>query len=84
MQITNSEVCETSKGSIYKQIKSPLVAEHAFPLTGLFAGRPMLHLYTINILYYINQVSVFYFHVTWLVFRIINSNIQPGQVKIEN
>ena len=34
MQITNSVVCETSKGSIYKQIKPPLVGEHAFPLTG--------------------------------------------------
>ena len=34
MQITNSVVCDTSKGSIYKQIKPPLVGEHAFPLTG--------------------------------------------------
>ena len=34
MQITNSVVCDTSKGGIYKQIKSPLVVEHAFPLTG--------------------------------------------------
>ena len=34
MQITNSEVCDTSKGCIYKQIKPPLVGEHAFPLTG--------------------------------------------------
>ena len=34
MQITNSVVCVTSKGSIYKQIKPPLVGEHAFPLTG--------------------------------------------------
>ena len=29
MQITNSAV-----GSLYRQIKSPLVDEHAFPLTG--------------------------------------------------
>ena len=34
MQITNSVVCDTSKGSIYKQIKPPLVDEHAYPLTG--------------------------------------------------
>ena len=34
MQITNSVVCGTSKGCIYKQIKPPLVVEHAIPLTG--------------------------------------------------
>ena len=34
MQITNSVVCNASKGCIYKQIKLPLVGEHAFPLTG--------------------------------------------------
>ena len=34
MQITNSLVCGTSKGCIYKQIKPPLVREHGFPLTG--------------------------------------------------
>ena len=34
MQITNSVVCGRSKGCIYKQIKPPLVGEHAFPLTG--------------------------------------------------
>ena len=34
MQITNSVVCDASKGCIYKQIKPPLVDEHAFPLTG--------------------------------------------------
>ena len=34
MQITNSVVCDTSKGCTYKQIKPPLVGEHAFPLTG--------------------------------------------------
>ena len=44
MQITNSVVCDTSKGCIYKQIKPPLVGEHAFPLTGLFAGWLTLHL----------------------------------------
>ena len=33
MQITNSVVCVTSKGCIYKQIKPPLLGEHAFPLT---------------------------------------------------
>ena len=32
MQITNSVV--RGKGCIYKQIKKPLVGEHAFPLTG--------------------------------------------------
>ena len=34
MKITNSVVCGRSKGCIYKQIKPPLVVEHAFPLTG--------------------------------------------------
>ena len=34
MQITNSVVCDTSKGMLYKQIIPPLVGEHAFPLTG--------------------------------------------------
>ena len=34
MQITNSVVYDTSKGSLYKQIKPPLVGKHAFPLTG--------------------------------------------------
>ena len=34
MQIRNSVVCDASKGGIYKQIKPPLVGEHAFPLTG--------------------------------------------------
>ena len=34
MQITNSVVCDTGKCCIYKQIKPPLVGEHAFPLTG--------------------------------------------------
>ena len=33
MQITNSVVCDAGKGYIYKQIKPPLVGEHAFPLT---------------------------------------------------
>ena len=33
MQITNSVVCGASNGCIYKQIKPPLVGEHAFPLT---------------------------------------------------
>ena len=34
MQITNSVVCDTGIGCIYKQIKPPLVGEHAFPPTG--------------------------------------------------
>ena len=34
MQITNSVVCGASKGCIYKQVKPPLVGEHAFPPTG--------------------------------------------------
>ena len=34
MQITNSVVCDTSYGCIYKQIKPPLAGEHAFPPTG--------------------------------------------------
>ena len=32
MQITNSVVSDTGKGCICKQIKPPLVGEHAFPL----------------------------------------------------
>ena len=34
MQITNLVVYDGSKGCIYKQIKPPLVSEHAFPPTG--------------------------------------------------
>ena len=34
MQIPNSVVCDASKGCICKQIKPPLVGEHAFPLKG--------------------------------------------------
>ena len=34
MKITNSVVCETSKGCLYKQIKPQLVGKHAFPLMG--------------------------------------------------
>ena len=34
MQITNSVVCDTSNDNIYKQIKPPIVGEHAFPPTG--------------------------------------------------
>ena len=37
MQITNLVGCDTSKGlkaAYYKEIKPPLVVEHAFPLTG--------------------------------------------------
>ena len=30
----NLVVCDTGKACIYKQIKPPLVGEHAFPLTG--------------------------------------------------
>ena len=34
MQIINSVVYDKSKGSLYKQIKSILMGEHAFPLAG--------------------------------------------------
>ena len=34
MQITNSVVCDQVNVGLYKQIKPPLVGEHAFPLTG--------------------------------------------------
>ena len=34
MQITNWVVFDMCLGSLYKQIKPPLVGEHAFPLTG--------------------------------------------------
>ena len=37
MQITNSILCDTIKGSIHKPIKPPLVGERASPLTG-FVG----------------------------------------------
>ena len=33
MQITNLVVCDMGKGCTYKQIKPPLVGEHASPLT---------------------------------------------------
>ena len=35
MQITNAVLYDTSKGSLFKQIKSHLVVEHAFLLTGV-------------------------------------------------
>ena len=38
MQITNSVVCDASKGCIYKQIKPPLVGKHYFPMTGFTFG----------------------------------------------
>ena len=34
MQIKNSVVCDQVNVGLYKQIKPPLVGEHAFPLTG--------------------------------------------------
>ena len=34
MQTTNSKVCDGVNVGLYKQIKPPLVGEHAFPLTG--------------------------------------------------
>ena len=34
MQTTNSKVCDRVNVGLYKQIKPPLVGEHAFPLTG--------------------------------------------------
>ena len=34
MQITNSEDCDRVNVGLYKQIKAPLVGEHAFTLTG--------------------------------------------------
>ena len=34
MQITILEVCDQVNVGLYKQIKPPLVGEHAFPLTG--------------------------------------------------
>ena len=34
MQITNSEVCDQVNVGLYKQFKTPLLGEHAFPLTG--------------------------------------------------
>ena len=34
MQITNSVVCDRVNVGFYKQIKPPLVGEHAFSLTG--------------------------------------------------
>ena len=35
MQTTNSVVCDTSKGDIYKQIKPHSVVDHAFRPTGI-------------------------------------------------
>ena len=34
MQITNSLVCDQVNVGLYKQIRPPLVGEHAIPLTG--------------------------------------------------
>ena len=48
MQIRNSVVCDASKSCINKQIKPPLVGEHAFSLRGLFASRLTLHSYTMT------------------------------------
>ena len=36
MLIANSVVWDTSKGMLYKQIKPPLMGEHALPLTVFF------------------------------------------------
>ena len=44
MQITNSVVCGAIKGCTYKQIKSKLVGENAFPLTGFVCKGLTLHL----------------------------------------
>ena len=41
MQITNPVVCDTSKGSLYIQIKPTLAVEHAFPLTGFAIRRTL-------------------------------------------
>ena len=41
MQITNPVVCDTSKGSLYNQIKPPLAVEHAFPMTGFAIRRTL-------------------------------------------
>ena len=48
MQITNSVVCGTSKGCIYKQIKPPLVGEHPFPLMGFVCKEAHVTLYAIR------------------------------------
>ena len=40
MQIPNTVVCDARKGCIYKQIKPPLVGEHAFPSTGFDCKEP--------------------------------------------
>ena len=52
MQITNSVVCDTSKGSlhVYKQIKPSLVDEHAFPLTGFVCESAYVTLVLIKVL----------------------------------
>ena len=52
VQITNSIVCDASKGCIYKQIKPPLVGEHALSLTGFVcrsAHVTLLYIYSILI-----------------------------------
>ena len=58
MQITNSVVCGTSKGCIYKQIKPPLVDEHAFPLTGFVCKE-------VRCSQYITTFSLRPYHVTF-------------------
>ena len=57
MQITNSVVCDASKGRIYKQIKPPLVGGHAFPLTG-FVCRAAHVTFVLDILKYIVEFKI--------------------------
>ena len=56
MQITDSVLCDTSKGSLYKQSKSPLVGEHAFPLTGFVCKSAHVTLY------YEGKIGIDYTH----------------------
>ena len=48
MQITNLVVCGASNGCINKQIKPPLVGEHAFPLMGFVCMEAHITIYGIE------------------------------------
>ena len=58
MQITNSVVCGTSKGCIYKQIKPPLMGEHAFPLTGFVCKEAHVTEFKKEMIYYLLFITM--------------------------
>ena len=70
-QITNSVVCDASKDGIYKQIKPPLVSEHAFPLTGFVCRSAHVTSFWYLLVLYLNIVcknSRFLLKMTFFLF----------------